>query len=135
MPPEHGFDKTQEVWERDVFQSAWASGYFTTFNYKADGSAEKLQQVSFAEAVEYARERRRCLIYAVTANERWALVPREQWAQCLAFIHSGVWPVKPVGFPKVKRPCQYCGRTDGKLSQFGHVHAHPSCWRTHAMKK
>lgn len=123
MRPEHRFSGTLEQWDRAVFENA---AYFTVVEFLRGTRPTVVQQhTTFADAVKAATPMPRVLIYAVTASERWALVPRDQWAalqgNTTARTDSRV------------RVCKGCGKGKG-LATFNGEHWHPSCWRIARMK-
>lgn len=133
VPREHGFNRGQESWERDVFISAHEKGQFTSVEYVGVGvdNPTKREHRSFLEAFNYGPRGTRFLIYAIAPTGRWCLVPRDEWPACVSFVTTGKWTnaAKVQG----RLPCRHCGKTGG-VKKFGNMWAHPSCWRVASMR-
>lgn len=73
----HNFSQSRISWEAAVFDDAV---YFFTLELVP---RDRHEFKTFSEAVEYARDLPRCLVYGVTQSERSALFDREKWNEWL----------------------------------------------------
>jgi len=77
---EHNFTGSREEWETRVFLNA---AYFRVHRFLSDGDHQSMTVSDFVEALTIAGhelgERRRVLIYAVTASGRHVCLPQQQW--------------------------------------------------------
>ena len=120
MTKEHEFGryKTQAEWEKVIFENAIA---FSTFEFGVGRHEFK----TFAEAVEHARPRPRCLVYAIAASGRATVVERREW-DFLQGIRERPPAVR-------KTVCAICNQKGGRLANINGRRVHSSCWRTERM--
>jgi hypothetical protein len=71
--PNESLTGTLEEWEEAVFRHA---DHFAVFRYP---SKQRDEYRTFAEAVAAAKDDQRALVYAITAEGRFCVVPRGQW--------------------------------------------------------
>ena len=125
MAEEHDFkaNATQEQWDRTLFRVACK---FVTIDLDTPARNRERREFSeFAAAVAYARNKPRCLLYAVAESERSTCLPRDIWQELLTGETKA---------PAVKQVCEICHRKGGKVAQFQGKWSHASCWRTERLK-
>lgn len=124
MRKEHEFGrlKTQEEWDRAVFDAAVS---FSVFK-RGVGKVEDIK--TFADAVLLAISwgENGALIYAITEAGRSTCIPRSTWQDLLGSRRR-------TRLNKAAR-CAICKNPGGKLSKFGERWLHASCWRIERMK-
>ena len=80
VPSAHDFTGNLEDWERRIFLNA---EYFRVHRFYGQGRHDSMQTTDFLKALERANEElalgRRVLIYVVTIEGRFVVIPQKLW--------------------------------------------------------